>query len=214
VYYLLDLQKRSIVELDAPPDACGWWNNTQLLMQNNNADFLLYDVRQRETSPLGVGQVTASLLEHGLTVDDMAQVRAFPIWNGREYDFYVTHAHQNWLAKESFLFELERPDGRLKLISPRFKFEWSDHFDATGRQYLYSGRDFGTNSDGVFLRDVESGLTRALVDAGTNRDYSRPHFYRDSVIHVRSNSLWRISLDGSNDVKLFPPGEPQQSDRK
>ncbi len=101
-YYLLDLQKRSIDELDAPAHACGWWDNTQLLIQTTNADFLLYDVRQRKTSPLGVGQLAACLLEHSLSVDDMAQVRAFPIWNGREYDFYVTHAHQGGWRRSRF----------------------------------------------------------------------------------------------------------------
>jgi len=100
---------------------------------------------------------------------------------------------------------VERPDGRLTLLASRFKFEWSDSLDPTGRYYLFSGREAGAASDGVFLRDKQSGSNRTLVIPTKNTYFSIPRFYGDSVIYVRSNILWRISLDGTSNVQLFPP---------
>ncbi|PYM12856.1 MAG: hypothetical protein DME18_10335 [Verrucomicrobia bacterium] len=90
-------------------------------------------------------------------------------------------------------------------MASRFKFEWSDSLDPTGRYYLFSGREAGAASDGVFLRDKQSGSNRTLVIPTKNTYFSIPRFYGDSVIYVRSNILWRISLDGTSNVQLFPP---------
>jgi hypothetical protein len=59
-------------------------------------------------------------------------------------------------------------------------------------------------SEGVFVRDLVTGSNRVLVAATTNNYFSIPRFCKDSVIYVRSNALWQIGLDGSNNVKLFP----------
>jgi len=103
------------------------------------------------------------------------------------------------------LIKVERPGAKLTLLSPSFKFEWSDHLDPTGRYYLYSGREAGDSSDGVFVRDLRNGTTNILVAPTSSKYFSIPRFYRDSVIYIRSNALWRINLDGSNNTKLFPP---------
>jgi hypothetical protein len=93
------------------------------------------------------------------------------------------------------------------LIDPRFKFEWSDHFDASGSYYLYSGRERGQTNGAVYVRDLRARTTRELVPPDTNRtnDFSLPNFYGTDVIYIRSNSLWRIKLDGSQNRRLFPP---------
>jgi len=204
-FYLLDLQADLIRKMNVPSWPCDWWDNTHLLVRTTNGDFVLYDVRNKAVSPLiSSGKIAAFFMESGLS-DKPAQARLFATWNGRENDFYLTDSNQKWLAAESFLIKLERPDGRLKLVSQRFKFEWSDHFDQTGRHYLYSGREAGNASDGVFLRDLDTGINRVLVPSASDEYYSIPRFYRDSVIYVRSNALWKIGLDGSNNVRVFPP---------
>jgi hypothetical protein len=93
------------------------------------------------------------------------------------------------------------------LIDPHFKFEWSDHFDATGNYYLYSGRDAGQTNSAVYLRDLKTGRTRELVppDANHTNDFSIPQFHGQEVIYVRSNALWEIGLEGSGNRRLFPP---------
>jgi hypothetical protein len=172
---------------------------------------VLFDVLKGATAPLIAFEKLTAFLQENNIEDDPRQTHPFAIWNGRDNDFYLTDTHQKWLAHQSFLIKVERPDGRLKLVSPHFKFEWSDHLDSTGRYYLFSGRESGNGSDGVFLRDVESGANRTLMAATTNKYFSLPRFYRDSVIYVRSNGLWQISLDGSKNVRLFPTVEAEEA---
>jgi hypothetical protein len=204
-FYLMDLQKRLTRRLIMPASPCEWWDNTHILLRSTNCDFLLYDVRNRAVSPLIAFGNIAAFFKAEKLLDNPKQAQAFAIFNGQENDFYLTDLHQKWLAAESFLINLERPDGRLKLVSPRFKFEWSDHLDSTGQRYLYTGRTGGNASDGVFLRELDSGTNRVLVAPTTDKYFSIPRFYRDSVIYIRSNALWQISLDGSNNERLFPP---------
>jgi hypothetical protein len=208
--YLLELQHPSIQKLDVSGWPYDWWGNNQILLQTTNRDFVLYDVRKRTMAPLiGFGKLAAFLQETGIPVP--LQVGAFAIWNGRENNFYLTDPQKKWLAEESFLIKVQRPDGKLKLISPRFKFEWSDHLDPSGRYYSFSGREAGDGSDAVFLRDLDSGTNRVLVPPTTNAYFSIPRFYRDSVFYVRSNALWLIGLDGSTNQTLFPPPMTQET---
>jgi hypothetical protein len=204
-FYLLDLQKGLIRNLEMVQWPCDWWDNTHILLRTTNCDLVLYDVVQEKVSPLvEFGKMATFLRTNGIT-DDPTITKPFATWNGRENDFYLTDTHQRWLAEESFLVKLERPDGALKMVSPHFKFEWSDELDPTGHLYIYSGRDVGQASDGVFLRDLASGTNRILVEPDTNRYFSIPRFYRDSIIYIRSNALWQISLDGATNTRLFPP---------
>jgi len=85
-----------------------------------------------------------------------------------------------------------------------FKFEWSDHLDPTATFYLYTGRQIGDRSAGVFLRDLRDNTTRTLVVPDNSRYFSMPRFHHDGVIYVRSNSLWWIDLNGSNQTCVFP----------
>ena len=203
--YLLDLQHRSIHRFEVSGWPCDWWDNNRILLQSTNSEFVLYDVRKRAMEPLiGFAKLAAFLRESGVS-DSPSQTGVFAIWNGRENNFYLTDTHKKWLAEESYLIKVERPDGKLKLISRRFKFEWSDHFDPTGRYYSFSGRESGDGSDGIFLRDLDSGTKRVLVPPTTNAYFSIPRFYGDSVFYVRSNALWLIGLDGLTNQRLFPP---------
>ncbi|HKX62018.1 MAG TPA: hypothetical protein VJS65_09235 [Verrucomicrobiae bacterium] len=85
------------------------------------------------------------------------------------------------------------------------KFEWSDSFDATGQFYIFTGRRSGEGSSAVRMRDLRSGRETVLVPDDGAKRFSLPNLYRNDVIYVRSNALWRISLTGSNAVRLFPP---------
>jgi len=205
-YYLLELRHGSIRKFETTHRVCGWWDNSRILLESTNLDLSLYDVRSKATSPLISSGTLRGFLERNKLAPGTP--RPFFVWNGRENDVYLTDLHQKWLAAESFLIKLERPDGRLKLLSPSFKFEWSDHLDASGQLYLYSGREQGQGSDGVFLRHLDANTNQILVASSTNRDHSIPRFYGNSVIYMRSNAVWRIGLDGSNNVKLFPADVP------
>lgn len=183
----------------------GWWDEKSILFKAANNDFLLYDVVQQAFSPfLTQPQIANAFAAAGIT-DDPAQASACCVWNGRENDVYVTDAQKRWQAVEAYLFHVQRPDGGLKLISPRFKFEWSDHFDAAGTRYVYSGREPGLGSSGVFLRDLATGSHLTLVPDDGGRTFSVPQFYRDGVIFMRRNAPWRVDLTGSIVTRLFPP---------
>ncbi len=204
-YFCFDLNQRSIQKLDRQEWGFGWWDNTHILLQTTNYDFLLYDVKTRQVTPFIAFAQIKGLLQDKVISEEPIKAGAVCFWNGKENDFYITDTHQRWLAEESYLIKVERPEGRLNLLSPKFKFEWSDHFEPTGRYYLYTGRGAGMDSDGVFVRDLASSSNRVLVEPNANKYFSIPRFYGDSVIYVRSNMLWRINLDGSNNVRLFPP---------
>jgi hypothetical protein len=117
----------------------------------------------------------------------------------------LTDTHKKWQATNSYLIKLERPGAALNLMAGDFKFEWSDHLDPTTIRYVYSGREAGDRTTGVFLRDLGQNTTRTLVVPDESRYFSLPRFYHDGVIYVRSNMLWWIDLNGSNHTCVFPP---------
>jgi hypothetical protein len=175
-------------------------------MKATNDDLVLYDVVALKLSPLLSAQKVAAFFAGAGLTNNAAKAQPFPMWNGRENDFFLTDGNSRWSAKESYLIKIERPDGTLKLLDQHFKFEWSDHFDASGKYYLYSGRQSGQTNSAVYLRDLTTHQTRELVspDPASN-DFSIPQFYRGSVIYMRSNAIWEIGLDGSNNRRIFPP---------
>jgi hypothetical protein len=77
--------------------------------------------------------------------------------------------------------------------------------DTPGSLYLYSGRTAGDRSSAVFLRNLKKNSTTTLVESDDSKQFSIPRFYGNSAIYVRSNTLWRIDLNGSNNTRLFPP---------
>jgi hypothetical protein len=183
-----------------------WWDSQRILVTDTNNDLVLYDVEARKISALfPLQELKKSFVEAGVT-NDPGTAHPFFMWDGRQNDFYLTDGFKRWSAQESYLIKIERP-GRLKLIDPYFKFEWSDHFDASGNYYLYTGREPGQTNSAVYVRDLKARKSRELVPPDPNRtnEFSLPNFYGTDVIYVRSNALWRISLDGSHNRRLFPP---------
>jgi len=209
--FVCDLEKKrgTYLKVETREGAVGWWDNQTILLQNQTNDFRLLDVVSGRSSVLlRATNVVAFLDQRGIDRVGLGRrPSAFAEWNGREYEFYITDTYQKWLADESFLLKMERPDARLALVSPSFKFEWSDHFDESQRYYVYNGREIGKRSDGVFLRDLKTKTQRTLVEPEDAKYMSIPNFYGPNVIYIRSNQLWRIDFNGSNNVRLFPPPE-------
>jgi hypothetical protein len=204
---LFDLERKSSKLLRIDGWTLGWWDNENLLFQDQTNDFRLFNVLSGRTSVLLYGtNVLAFLGRQG--IDHKGTLSMFPSWNGHENMFYLTDTYQRWLAAECFLVKVERPDARLTLLSPNFKFEWSDHFDHSQRYYVYTGREPGQRSDGVFLRDLGTETETTLVTPNGERYFSVPNFYADSVIYVRrKKELWRTDMNGSNQIRSFPPAE-------
>ena len=203
--YLLDMEKKRLDEIHVDGWPMGWWDNRTLLAWSSNNDLRLVDVVTGTGSNLLLeASITNFLDQHGVERKGQ-KPSAFGAWNGREFEFYITDTHRKWSAEESFLLKVERPDGRLALVSPSFKFEWSDGFDESQRYYVYTGREAGNRSDGVFLRDLKTGEDTTLVPPAGERTFSIPNFYGKGVIYISTNTLWFVGLEGKGNVRLFPP---------
>jgi hypothetical protein len=207
--FLCDLEKPDMAVLPIRGTAVGWWDETNILFKSEDHDLSIYNVITDKTSILlKTEEIKAFLKQNGLTVDLAGgDVKPFPIWEAGQYQFYFTDTYKRWQATNGFLTKMEKPSGKLKLVAADFKFEWSDSFDSTGRYYVFSGRDVaaGDKVSAVFVRDLQSGKTRTLVeDCGSNQ-LSIPHWYGTDVIYSRSNKLWRVGLFNTNVTRVFPP---------
>ena len=201
---VLDLVQRTLTIWVVPGPPTGWWDNSRLLCCTSDRDIFLQEAATGKAMPLIRAASLAEFLCQNNLADDLSEVRAFCEWNGRENDFYLTGLRRESPAGESPLIKLERPDGALRLVAGDFKFETGGHFDSTGRFYLYPGSLPG-DSDAVYLRDLKTGTIRNLAPGTSNVCSSLPRFYRDSVVYSRTNTIWRINLDGSHNSRLFPP---------
>ena len=206
-FLLADLEKQTLRRINAAGRFEGWWDESTIVLKDPTNNFVLCDVGTGKTSQFWSSAQIAAFFGKLNLPDDPVTANLFSIWNGKENDFYLADLHKKWQAVESYLIKIERPGPTLSLVSPHFKFEWSDHLDSTGHWYLYSGRDSGKASSAAFLRDLGNNTDRTLVASDGGKYFSIPRFYRDGVIYTRSNMLWRISLDGSNQTQLFPPLE-------
>ena len=204
---LSDLEEETLTRIRPLGVPQGWWGEKSLVIKDPTNNFLLCDVVTARASPLlSSAQVTGFFDKMHIPANP-ATANLFWIWNGKENDFYLTDLHKKWQAVESFLIKVGRSGPTLSLISTNFKFEWSDHLDATARYYLYSGRESSQASSAVFLRDLRDNTDRTLVPSDGAGSFSIPRFYHEGVIYVRSNMLWRIDLNGSNQTRIFPPPE-------
>jgi hypothetical protein len=207
--FLLDLEDETMEKLEMDGDAVGWWNETGILFKTKHDDFAVYNVVNRDVSfLLQAAEVEEFLNGNKFTVDfDRKRLSAFAEWDGKENQFYFTDTHKRWEATNCFLAKMEKPSGKLKLLSSNFKFEWSDRFDSSGRYYLHTVRDFDKdpNVSAIYLRDLVNGNTRTLVESCGEKAFPLANWYGDSVIYFRSNMLWQIKLSETNSTRLFPP---------
>ena len=210
-FFVCDLEDKSFRKIAMDGFPAGWWSDTEIIVKSPANDFLLYDVQTEKRAPLlSSGKLAEFLAAEQIPDADPARANIFSIWNGRQYDLYLTDTHKKWLATNSYLIKLEQPGAALKLMAADFKFEWSDHLDPTGTRYVYTGRTAGDRTTGVFLRDPRDNVTRTLVAPDDSRYFSLPRFYRDGVIFKRDSKLWWIDFDGSNRTCVFPPPPPTQ----
>jgi hypothetical protein len=207
-FFCFDLHEGAIRALPQVGSPSGWWDSRTILALTTNNDFVAYDVQTGQSAPILSSKRIAGFFKENAMPDDPAKARTFMIWNGQGYDFYLTDTNEKWKANKSYLIKVGRPDAKLRLIARQFKFEWSDSLNPSGRYYLYSGRQPGEASNGVFLRDLQNGTTRTLVEPTSEKYFSIPRFYKDGVIYVRGAALWRINLDGAHNLRLFPPARP------
>ena len=191
----------------------GWWDEQHVFLRADNADFVLHDVVNRQTTVLFSAETIRETLKRLDLPGDPTNVVAFANWNGKEYDFYFTQKDYDRQAKRCFLLKAERTSPpTLKLISRDFQFAWGGHLDTQGKHFLYQGETGAPGGGGngaVYLRDLSDDSISTLVPPNNKGQYAIPRFYGDEVVYFRDRVLWRIGLDGSNNVPLFPSTNSQ-----
>lgn len=208
-FVLFDFATDRFTRIPFDGQLCAWWDDQNVLLRANNNDLVLYDVVKLQTTVLFSAETIRQTLEQLKLPSDPAQVATFANWNGTEHDIYLAEKDYEFRAKRCFLLKADRTSSKptLKLVSPEFKFEWGGHLDASATHFLYQGESGGSGAGGngaVYLRDLSDNSVRTLVPPDNQGQYAIPRFYGDEVIYYRNRVLWRIGLDGSNNVPLFP----------
>ena len=212
-FLLFDFADSSLIRVPVGGYIRGWWDQKNIFLQTSNHDFALYDVEKKQTTTLFSAETIRATLNQLKLPSDPANVETFANWNGTDYDFYIAETQHELSGKPSFLLKADRtsPNPALKLVAEEFQFEWGGRFDAKATKLLYQGESGAAGQGGngaVYLRDLSDDSTRTLVPPDNRGQYSIPRFYGDEVIYYRDRVLWRIGLDGSNNVPLFPPPSP------
>ncbi len=77
-----------------------------------------------------------------------------------------------------------------------------------GTRYVWNGESGATGRGGngaVFLRNLSGHTPRNLIPPDNAGQYALPRFYRDSIVYYHNQFLWRIDLDGRNNLRLLAP---------
>jgi hypothetical protein len=212
-FFLCDLETGAFNKIKLKGDLEGWWGDEEIFVKDPASNFVLYNVTSGKTRTLVSAETMAKFFRDAGVDMKPRTVNAFRVWNGREFDFYLRREHSMTLfAEPSFLVKVERNGPALKLVDSAFEYHWLAHLDGTGTQYLYdgeSGAPGNGGNGGIYLRDLTNHTTRTLVEpVGPKAGYAIGRFYRDSVIYYHNRQIWRVDLNGSNNVPAFPlPGK-------
>jgi len=213
--FLCDMKSNLFTRINIGGQLVGWWDEHTLLVHDGTNNLVLRDVTTRQTEPLLSAEEISKLLQKmGLPsrADDIGRARAPWLsshWNGRAYDFFFTVAkEENW--ESQFLVKLDRNNRTLNLVKRDFKSHHLGFFDANATHYIYEGENGAPGRGGngaVYICDLSDDSVRTLVPPDNGGQYSLARFCGDGVIYMHKRVLWRVELDGSNNMPLFQPGE-------
>ncbi len=198
IVHCLDLKRCTVTRLNTTAIPVTWWDNQRILLQTTNPRLELLDVVSGETSPFLSAKQIADFYQAN-SLPDRPMVYHFTATRNRGGSDVYIKIPNDWC-----LLKLERPDGKLKLIARGAAAEPEGQIDRTGRYLLFEST-YASRMGGVYLRDLQDGSERVLVRPASAKASSQPSYCGDGVVYVRSNAVWRVSLDGSNNSQLFPP---------
>lgn len=208
-FYLCDLEEKSMQKISFIGSLQGWWSDHEIVAKDARANYELFDVASRTTTPLfKTDDITRFLLDRGITNHP---ANYFPIfnWNGSNYDFYLTADRRSGLdTNTTFVLRVEHNGPRFTLLSRTFQLHWLGFFDASGTHYLYSGETGGPGSGGnggVYLRDVSNNTDRVLVPPDNGGQYALARLYSNTVVYWRNEQLWRVDINTTNSSRLLSP---------
>jgi hypothetical protein len=204
-FVVCDLESNRFFTVQLAGDLRGWWDEQHILVKEPQKDFVLFDVVTRQTNELFSVETISNLLTKLNLPGNAAELSTWSWWNGRDYNFIFAAAKErNW--GRSFVLRAEHSNPELRPFSSDFKFQWLGRFDADGTHYVYPGESGppGRGGDGgVYLRNLTNNTTVTLVAPDNGGQYSLPRFFGDGVIYSSNGLLWRVGLNGSNNVPLL-----------
>jgi hypothetical protein len=207
-FFVCDLEQESFRKIPFTGYLRGWWDDRRILIKKPTGDWILYDVLTQNTSTLlNLETISRRLHELGIP-DDPATLTTCSIWNGTDYEFrLVASQGWNWYTNGSFMLKIER-SGFLTLSRQNFKFKWLGKFNAAETYYVYDSEPGAIGrggNGGILVLDLLDDTTATLVPPDNKGQYAIPRFYGDSVLYFRDHQIWSIKLDGSENIRLFPP---------
>jgi hypothetical protein len=205
-YVLCDLESQQLRRIKIAGTPLGWWDEQNILFLDSHDGFGLLDIRTSATTNFLTRTAISNCLQQLNLPSDAATLRPMSHWNGHDYDVLFTKS-----TGKSFLLKLERADLSLKLLSRDFEFNSRAHLNKDCTFYVYDGEGpqpgKGGNG-GVYLKNLTNNTMVTLVEPDNGGQYSLARFWDGGVIYWRKKHLWRIDLDGSNNVPLIP-GSPK-----
>jgi hypothetical protein len=206
--FLCDLESNVFTKIKIDGEPLGWWDGENILFKDKSDNFSLFDVTTHTARTAFAATVIATRLrELGLPDDPLPLgITAFCHWNGHDNDILFTE-YKAKNSGRSFLLKADRKDLTLKLLYKEFQFQWLGHLDADCTHYLYEGESGKPGQGGngaVYLRNLLNDATMTLVEPDNRGQYSLASFWDDGVVYSRNRLLWRVDLNGSNNVPLIP----------
>ncbi len=207
-FFLCDLEEETFTKIKFSGDLRGWWDDHNIVIKTSTADFVLFNILTRQTTPFFSTQTIQKFLADSGITNDPAGITTLFNWNGRDFDLYFTSNRKSGLdTNTTFLIKAEHAGPTLKLLYRDFKLHWLGWLDASATHYVYSGenRTPGKGGNGgVFLRDLVNNTTRTIVEPDNSGQYALARLYSNSVIYSHNRVLWRVDLDTTNVTRLLP----------
>jgi hypothetical protein len=207
-FFLCDLDNATFQEIEFPGRLEGWWDEQNILVKDPGNNFVLLDVTTQKSSTLFSAESFANSLQQMRLATNLDPVATIHNWNGREFDFYFHSPTNYWIAAKSYLLKADRTNRALVLVQRDFDFRWGGKLDASGTHYMYEGESGAPGSGGnggVFLRNLSDNTIRTIIPPDNKGQYAIARFYKDSILYFTNRLIWRIGLNGSNNVQVLPP---------
>ena len=209
-FSLCDLEQRTMTNMKVRGELRGWWDDENIIVEEGLNSFALFNIVTQKTTPLFSPPMVDQLLRQAGLTNSPSGLEVFSTWNSGRYDIYLAPRFAFHKTLEGFVLKADRASRTLQLQHRNFKFEHLGRINADGTQYLYNGESGAPGrggNGGVFLRDLTSNVNHTLVEPDHSGRYALPRFYGNNVIYFRNRSLWRVDVNGSNNVPLFPVGD-------
>ena len=214
--FVCDLKKGSFIQFDkgtfTQPEIYGslvtWWDDESIVFYVANDGFRLFHVPTGKVTTL-ISTATLTQFLAGLDrATNAGHPTIFAVGSGNQRHLYLTESQPGLLGAKPYLARIEQPSATLQLIDKNFipnpnSMSCIDRTETW--QLLFGGARWDFPRYSIYLRELGTGQLRLLVDGLVKELPDPANFYNDTVIYIRTNALWQIDLNGSNNTRLFPP---------